>query len=150
MKFFSKKNGFGFIVTNKGDIYIGKEVGQKYESQLKEGAMVMVSYQRENRGLTATTITFPWYRGAVKFFNDDKGYGFVVCAELKKDVFLHVIPAKRVGITPEADMEVEVLVAVDADNRYSATEVRLPKVVTKQVGRPRRKPVSDRESASVH
>jgi len=42
---------------------------------------------------TATSI-----EGAVKWYNADKGFGFVVCEDGEKDVFLHVTIVERAGL----------------------------------------------------
>ena len=36
--------------------------------------------------------------GSVKWFNADKGFGFVVCEDGEKDVFLHISVVERAGL----------------------------------------------------
>ena len=36
--------------------------------------------------------------GTVKWFNADKGFGFVVCEDGEKDVFLHISVVERAGL----------------------------------------------------
>src|SRR5207249_654946 len=36
--------------------------------------------------------------GTVKWFNPDKGFGFVVCEDGGKDVFLHISVVERAGL----------------------------------------------------
>ena len=36
--------------------------------------------------------------GTVKWFNADKGFGFVVCGDGKKDVFLHISVVEHAGL----------------------------------------------------
>jgi len=36
--------------------------------------------------------------GTVKWFNADKGFGFVVCEDGRKDVFLHISVVERAGL----------------------------------------------------
>jgi cold shock protein len=49
---------------------------------------------RERHDLaTATSI-----EGAVKWYNADKGFGFVVCEDGEKDVFLHATIVERAGL----------------------------------------------------
>jgi CspA family cold shock protein len=48
---------------------------------------------REPDPTTASNI-----EGTVKWFNADKGFGFVVCEDGKKDVFLHISVVERAGL----------------------------------------------------
>jgi CspA family cold shock protein len=56
--------------------------------------------------------------GTVKWFNADKGFGFVICEDGEKDVFLHISIVERAGLR-----------AVDEDQRLAM------KVVNTQKGR---------------
>lgn len=41
--------------------------------------------------------------GAVKWFNTNKGYGFIAPDEGRKDVFVHISQVERSGLTGLAD-----------------------------------------------
>jgi len=38
------------------------------------------------------------YKGKVKWFNAEKGYGFISSKDLKKDVFIHISALKEAGL----------------------------------------------------
>jgi CspA family cold shock protein len=38
-------------------------------------------------------------QGAVKFFNTDKGYGFIRPADGGKDIFVHITAVEQAGLT---------------------------------------------------
>jgi CspA family cold shock protein len=42
--------------------------------------------------------TFPMNRGTVKFYNDQKGFGFIQPDDGAKDVFVHATALERAGI----------------------------------------------------
>ncbi len=49
------------------------------------------------RGRSDATVTTD-IEGTVKWFYADKGFGFVVCEDGKKDVFLHMSVVERAGL----------------------------------------------------
>jgi CspA family cold shock protein len=60
---------------------------------------------------TATTV-----EGTVKFYNAQKGFGFVVCEDGEKDVFVHASVLERAGLR-----------ALDEGQRLSMQVVKAPK-----------------------
>lgn len=56
------------------------------------------------------------YEGKVKFFNLDKGYGFISPDEGDKDVFVHITAVQRSGI-PELEEGARLSYEVQADQR---------------------------------
>jgi len=65
------------------------------------------------------------HRGTVKFFSDEKGYGFIKCQDFAKDVFVHHTEIQMQGRRKlETDQEVEFEVRED-DKGTKATKVVL-------------------------
>ncbi len=61
----------------------------------------------------------------VKWFNPDKGYGFVSQSEYERDVFIHMVTLRRSGVTRlQAGQNVEVRVG-DGPKGPQATEIRV-------------------------
>jgi len=56
------------------------------------------------------------YEGKVKFFNLDKGYGFISPDEGNKDVFVHITAVQRSGI-PELEEGARLSYEIQPDQR---------------------------------
>lgn len=56
------------------------------------------------------------YEGKVKFFNLDKGYGFISPDEGDKDVFVHITAVQRSGI-PELEEGTRLSYEIQPDQR---------------------------------
>jgi CspA family cold shock protein len=54
--------------------------------------------------------------GTVKFFNQEKGYGFISPADGSKDVFVHITAVQRSGI-PELTEGMKVSFDIQPDKR---------------------------------
>lgn len=64
--------------------------------------------------------------GTVKWFNTDKGYGFIQPDEGGKDVFVHISAVQRSGLTGLADnQKVEYDLEEGRDGRQSAGNLQL-------------------------
>lgn len=64
--------------------------------------------------------------GTVKWFNTEKGYGFIQPEEGGKDVFVHISAVERAGLTGLADnQKVSFDLEVGRDGRQSATNLVL-------------------------
>ncbi len=64
--------------------------------------------------------------GTVKWFNTDKGYGFIAPEGGGKDVFVHISAVERSGLTGLADnQKVEFELQAGRDGRESAVDLKL-------------------------
>lgn len=96
LKFYDAKKGWGFAMSPEGDLHLGRSVALGFEEQLRDGVSLVVLYRSEEKGLTVSKIISidldepsEFYEGEVKFFNLQKGYGFVICDDFQEDLFLH-------------------------------------------------------------
>ena len=63
--------------------------------------------------------------GTVKWFNTDKGYGFIQPDEGGKDVFVHISAVERSGLTGLADnQKIEYELKEGRDGRMMAGELK--------------------------
>jgi CspA family cold shock protein len=74
-------------------------------------------------------------KGVVKFFNGQKGFGFIVRDDGGEDVFVHISAVEQAGLTGLADGQPLEFTLVDRGGRISATDLKIE-------GEPM--PVSDR------
>ncbi len=65
--------------------------------------------------------------GTVKWFNADKGFGFIAPDEGGKDVFVHITAVREAGLeTLNDDQKVEFEMEAGRDGRSSAGSLRFP------------------------
>jgi cold shock protein len=70
-------------------------------------------------------ITVGTGRGTVKFFNAQKGFGFVVREDGGEDVFVHISAVEAAGLTGLADGQPLEFTLVERNGRISATELKI-------------------------
>ena len=95
-------------------------------------------------------------KGVVKFFNPQKGFGFIVRDDGGEDVFVHISAVEQAGLTDLADGQPLEFTLVDRGGRISATNLRIegePMAVERSSGgrrRRRRRPAAaaDRREGS--
>ena len=75
-----------------------------------------------NGPLTATAVE---ETGAVKWFNAEKGYGFIALANGGKDVFVHASALERSGLTGLDEGQSVVVDIVEGRKGFEAARVRL-------------------------
>jgi CspA family cold shock protein len=65
--------------------------------------------------------------GTVKWFNPDKGFGFIAPDDGGKDVFVHITAVREAGLeTLNDDQKVEFEMEAGRDGRSSAGSLRIP------------------------
>ena len=64
-------------------------------------------------------------KGVVKFFNPQKGFGFIVRDHGGEDVFVHISAVEQAGLTDLADGQPLEFTLVDRGGRVSATNLRI-------------------------
>ena len=64
-------------------------------------------------------------KGVVKFFNGQKGFGFVVRDDGGEDVFVHISAVEQAGLTGLAEGQPLGFTLVDRGGRISATELKI-------------------------
>jgi len=64
-------------------------------------------------------------KGIVKFFNPQKGFGFIVRDDGGEDVFVHISAVEQAGLTDLADGQPLEFTLVDRGGRVSATNLRI-------------------------
>ena len=63
--------------------------------------------------------------GTVKFFNTDKGYGFITNDEGGEDAFVHISAVERAGLTTlNKDQHVSYELETDSRGRTSAVNIQ--------------------------
>ena len=64
-------------------------------------------------------------KGIVKFFNPQKGFGFIVRDDGGEDVFVHISAVEQAGLTDLADGQPLNFTLVDRGGRISATDIKI-------------------------
>ncbi len=64
-------------------------------------------------------------KGVVKFFNPQKGFGFIVRDDGGEDVFVHISAVEQAGLTGLADGQPLGFTLVDRGGRVSATDLKI-------------------------
>ena len=64
-------------------------------------------------------------KGVVKFFNPQKGFGFIVRDDGGEDVFVHISAVEAAGLTDLADGQPLSFTLVDRGGRISATDIKI-------------------------
>ncbi|MEO7814800.1 MAG: cold-shock protein [Sphingomicrobium sp.] len=64
-------------------------------------------------------------KGVVKFFNAQKGFGFIVRDDGGEDVFVHISAVEQAGLTDLADGQPLEFTLVDRGGRVSATDIKI-------------------------
>jgi len=91
-------------------------------------------------------------KGVVKFFNPQKGFGFIVRDDGGEDVFVHISAVEQAGLTDLADGQPLEFTLVDRGGRISATNLRIegePMAVERAERGPQRQLTGEKASGTV-
>jgi CspA family cold shock protein len=91
-------------------------------------------------------------KGVVKFFNPQKGFGFIVRDDGGEDVFVHISAVEQAGLTDLADGQPLEFTLVDRGGRISATNLRIegePMAVERAERSPQRQLTGEKASGTV-
>jgi cold shock protein len=91
-------------------------------------------------------------KGVVKFFNPQKGFGFIVRDDGGEDVFVHISAVEQAGLTDLADGQPLEFTLVDRGGRISATNLRIegePMAVERAERAPQRQLTGEKASGTV-
>ncbi len=87
-------------------------------------------------------------KGIVKFFNGQKGFGFIQCDERPEDVFVHISAVELAGLSGLAEGQPLEFTLVDRGGKVSASDLVIdgePMPVTASAPRPERNERNDRD-----
>ena len=126
VKWFSAEKGFGFVALEDGtDVFLHGSVLTRAGFSVNPGDAVRVGVGQGLKGrqvtevleVTAATVpaqrhapTAGSVRGVVKWWNSQKGFGFITPEAGEQDIFVHASTATRAGLTLEQGMPVRVTV----------------------------------------
>jgi len=91
-------------------------------------------------------------KGIVKFFNPQKGFGFIVRDDGGEDVFVHISAVEQAGLTDLADGQPLEFTLVDRGGRVSATNLRIegePMAVERAERGPQRQLTGEKAQGTV-
>ena len=91
-------------------------------------------------------------KGVVKFFNPQKGFGFIVRDDGGDDVFVHISAVEQAGLTDLADGQPLEFTLVDRGGKVSATNLRIegePMAVERAERGPQRQLTGEKAEGTV-
>ena len=155
VKWFSPEKGFGFIVLSdgSGDAFLhGNVLAQSGFSIVQPGETLEVRVGPGHKGphvtevlsVDSSTVTSAPRRsspslatsnssadsaveqtGSVKWFNPEKGYGFIALVDREQDVFVHISALERSGLTGLVEGQQVVVDVGEGRKGPEAVKVRL-------------------------
>ncbi|MDL2340267.1 MAG: cold-shock protein [Pseudomonadota bacterium] len=91
-------------------------------------------------------------KGIVKFFNPQKGFGFIVRDDGGEDVFVHISAVEQAGLSDLADGQPLEFTLVDRGGKVSATNIRIdgePIAVERASAAPQRQLTGEKATGTV-
>jgi CspA family cold shock protein len=126
VKWFSAEKGFGFVAIDDGtDVFLHGSVLARAGLSVNQGDIVRIGVGQGLKGRQVTEVleakaaanpperqasTAGSARGVVKWWNEQKGFGFVTPEVGTQDIFVHASTASRSGLSLEQGMPVWVKV----------------------------------------
>ena len=139
VRWFDVEKGFGFVSTGDGTEaflhvnqleaagHSGVNSGDIVTCEIAPGhkGLQVIGVHSVKPGIMDTVTAETMYEGTIKFFDDQRGFGFVEVPGLAGDVFIHARTLQRAGIvSPTTGARVRVSVAPGRDGKgFQATGV---------------------------
>lgn len=143
VKWYNDRKGYGFIDLDGTEVFVHRSALVSFGLvRIQTDDSVTMTVRESDRGLVVDQIvgierppvsanvmaTEPEQGedfAEVKFFNEEKGYGFLMVDNYEDDVFIHASVLERFGI-PGLESGQCVLVKVESDkNGWQASSIRL-------------------------
>jgi CspA family cold shock protein len=93
---------------------------------MMRGRPGVTSHSLRARGTGYLTEGFSMAKGTVKWFNTEKGYGFIQPADGGKDIFVHITAVQAAGLqTLKDNQPIEYELIDGRDGRKSAGQLKV-------------------------
>ena len=143
VKWFSEKRGYGFIQIGDEEVFIHRSTLLAFGiAKLQNDDIVTVSLTVSDRGhivdtlfgverppippeLMADTAEDGEVLAEVKFFNNHKGYGFIVTDGIDEDIFIHFRIIEKNGFSALEQGQKLLVRLEDGDRGKQVTTIRL-------------------------
>jgi len=127
VKWFNSDKGFGFVELSdgSGDAFLhGSVLAQSGVNAVQPGETLEVRFRAETSN-GASTEKAVEETGTVKWFNAERGYGFIALANGGNDVFVHVSALERSGLVGLAEGQPVAVDVIEGRKGPEAARVRL-------------------------
>ena len=143
VKWFSEKRGYGFVQVGEEEVFIHRSTLLAFGiAKLQNDDEVTVSLTKSERGhivdtlygverppippeLMADTPDEGEVLAIVKFFNNHKGYGFIVTDGIDEDIFIHFRIIEKNGFSALEQGQKLLVRLEDGDRGKQVTTIRL-------------------------
>ena len=142
VKWYNERRGYGFIEVDDHEVFIHRSTLQQFGIiRIQNEDIVLVSQVKTDRGyivehlfgierpplpdwLYASTPEEGEKMAEVKFFNEDKGYGFVMVEGYSQDIFIHSRTLEQNRITSLESGQKVLVKMVDDDEGPTIDSIR--------------------------